>query len=171
MVPALLSFSVIWLETLEHLPTSFEDFAKKKLATSPHISCHWETLNNGDKRRLVIMRQNEGGFDIVIECETYGLYPFAGEWHGSPWEWFQEESLEEFFEQFMGFIRTLLSKDAMLEVKYSNKKPYKWFLTYETEQDQEKRETGLFLYNYFGSRSAQVFQNDQLPQRYGLNAI
>ena len=154
-----------------HLPTSFEDFARKKLATSPHISCDWETLNNGDKRRLVIKRQKDNGFDIAVECETYGLYPFAGEWHGPAWDWFQEESLEEFFEEFMGFIRTLLSKDAMLEVRYSGNKPYKWCLTYETEQGQEKLETGRIFYNYFGSKSTQVFQNDQLPQRYGQNAI
>jgi len=156
---------------MEHLPTSFEKFAKKKLATPMHISCDWETLNNGDKRRLVIKKQKNDGFDIVVECETYGLYPFAGEWHGPAWEWFREESLEEFFEEFMGFIRTLLSKDAMLEVRYSGKRPYKWRLTYETEQGQERRETGLIIYNYFGSRSTQVFQNDQLPQRYGRNAI
>ncbi len=155
-----------------HLPTIFEDYARDLLAVCPEISTEWEVEDGGDKKKLTIKKQDSSGFDIVVQCETYGLFPFAGEWHGPAWElWPGDETLIDLCEQFMGFVRTLLSKEASLEVRYSGGKPYKWVLSYETEEGHEDQEAGLFLYNYFGVKTSQVFQNNILPPRYEPNAI
>ena len=71
---------------MEHLPTIFEKYAKEALAASPEIDAKWVIRDGGDKKILTIKKQNSLGFDVVVECETYGLYPYAGEWHGPAWE-------------------------------------------------------------------------------------
>lgn len=151
----------------EHLPTIFESYAKEVLSSIPEINSEWEIKDNGDKKKLTIKRINSTGFDVVAECETYGLYPFAGEWHGPAWELFSgSETYFDLCKQFMGFIRSLLCEDSKLEVRYSSEKPYKWLLTYTTEDGIETQETGLMFYNYFGKKSCKVFQNVHLPRRY-----
>ncbi len=152
---------------MKHLPTIFEKYAKEILAKSPEIETEWEIRNGGDKKILTIKKLDSSGFDVVAECETYGLYPFAGEWHGSAWElWPGDETLLDLCEQFMGFVRSLLCEDSKLEVRFSGSKPYKWVLTYPIEEGTEFQETGLFFYNYFGKKSSKVFQNKHLSRRY-----
>ena len=152
---------------MEHLPTIFEKYAKETLASSPEIEAKWEIRDSGDKKILTIKKQHSLGFDVVVECETYGLYPYAGEWHGPAWELgSSDETFLDLCEQFMGFIRSLLCEDSKLEVRYAGSKPYKWILTYPTEEGAEFLETGLFFYNYFGNKSSKVFQNRHLSRRY-----
>lgn len=134
------------------------------------MSIRWENLQGGDKKRLTIFKQRDTGFDVVVECETYGLYPFAGDWHGPAWEPMNER-LDELCDEFMGFVRTLLCMDSKLQVMKAGGKPYKWSLTYRTEDGVETQTTGLFLFNYFGPRSKQVLQNDHLPLRYAAQPI
>ena len=154
-------------DIVEHLPTIFENYVTEILANLPELEIEWETLNGGDKKRLKIKKSDPSGFDVIAECETYGLYPFAGEWHGPAWElWPGNETLLDLCEQFMGFIRSLLCSDSKLEVKYAGGSPYKWVLTYPTEEGTEFQEIGLFFYNYFGRRTSKVFQNHHLPSRY-----
>lgn len=152
---------------MEHLPTIFEKYAKEVLAESAGIESVWEIRDGGDKRILTIKKENTSGFDVVVECETYGLYPFAGGWHGPAWELFsRDETFLDLSAQFMGFIRSLLCEDSKLEVRYTGEKPYKWILTYPLEEGTEFVETGLIFYNYLGKRSSKVFQNKQLSRRY-----
>ncbi|MFB3897695.1 MAG: hypothetical protein ACE14V_15490 [bacterium] len=151
---------------MNNLPKIFENCAKSILEKYPNIQTKWD--DNGTKRsRLTIYKQDENGFDIIVEAETYGLYPFAGGWHGAPWEIGPTDTTpEKLCEQFMGFIRSLLCTDAMLEVKYASGFSYKWILTYPTEQGIESEVTGLLFYNYFGKRTNRIFQNQHLPPRY-----
>lgn len=68
--------------SIEDLPIVFERYAKEILNQYPKISTKWESPSDR-KKRLTIFKKDESGFDVIIEAETYGLYPFAGEWHGA----------------------------------------------------------------------------------------
>lgn len=110
------------------------------------------------------MQKDETGFDVVVEAETYGLYPFAGDWHGPPWE--MTETSEVLCKEFMGFILALLCEDSMFEVRYAGKKPYEWILTYPTGNGLHSFETGGFPFNFFGEKSTRPYKNCHLPARY-----
>lgn len=151
---------------MEDLPTEFERFAKRLTAQHPELSIKWESIARSGKR-LTIFKKDESGFDVVVEAEPYGLYPYAGDWHGPAWDLIsKEETYGELCEQFMGFIRSLLCEDSQLEVRYAGSWPYRWLLTYPTEDGFKTEETGLFIFNYFGARSRRVLQNHHLPPRY-----
>jgi hypothetical protein len=154
----------------EHLPVAFERYARDVLARENRLRHEWAT--SPDKTRLIIPRANETGFTVEAQAETYGLYAFAEGWHSAAWELTsQKETSEDLCSQFLGFIRTLLSPDAWLEVRYAGHTPYKWTMTYGVEGSVEAESTGLLFFNYFGRRSVKVLQNEHLPARYGIKRV
>jgi hypothetical protein len=72
---------------------------------------------------------------------------------------------------FLGFIRTLMSAAAFLEIRYAGGSPYKWTMNYAVEGGTESKVTGHLLFNYFGRRSTVVLQNHHLPPRYGTSVV
>ena len=121
------------------IPEVFERHARAILAAHPELKPRWSASSNGDGRELFIPKRDSSGFDVTVRAETYGLYPLAGGWHGAPWEPARDDprpldpQVDELCVQFLGFIRTLLSVDAILKVHYSRRRPYRWVLEYETE--------------------------------------
>ena len=94
-------------------------------------------------------------------CETYGLYPYAGEWHGAPWDvtvWPPVALAHAVTE----FLKTVLSRDSTLQVHYSNDRPFKWVLHYRDEGQRVSDEMGLLYFNWFGRRTTRTFQNEWL---------
>ena len=77
---------------VESLPAIFEGCATRILGRFPEIDVRWDDIRRG--RKLTIYRQEDAGFDVVVEAETYGLYPYTGEWHGAPWEPGTEDPVE-----------------------------------------------------------------------------
>jgi hypothetical protein len=148
---------------MNNLPMVFEQYASEILARHPEVRAKWEVTKTGG-RRLMIYKQDESGFDVIVDAETHGLYPYADEWHGPAWD--LNGNCEELCQEFMGFIRSLLCEDSRLEVSYAGSRPYKFVLTFPTEGGFESSETGLFFFDYFGKRSARIFQNRHLPPRY-----
>lgn len=148
---------------MESLPEVFERYASELLSGDSRIRTKWESIK-GNGKRLTIYKIDESGFDIVVDAETYGLYPYAGDWHGSAWDW--GTSYDELCREFMGFVRTLLCEDSSLEVRYAGSWPYKWILSFPTEVGRESLETGLFFFNFVGKRSRRIFKNRHLPARY-----
>jgi hypothetical protein len=67
------------------LPETFFRIANAGLDANPRILHQWSSGHRG-KRTLRIPKADERGFDVTIECQTYGLYPSADEWHGAPWD-------------------------------------------------------------------------------------
>ncbi len=125
-----------------------------------------------DKSRLIIPGANDDGFTVEAQAESYGLYVSAEGWHSGAWEiTSREETVETLCSQFLGFIRTLLSPDAWLEVRYAGHTPYKWTMTYGVEGSVESESTCLLFFNYFGRRSVKVLQNEHLPARYGIKRV
>ena len=134
------------------------------LGRFPEVEVHWDDTRRG--RKLTIYRQEDTGFDVVVEAETYGLYPYAGNWHGAPWDP-EDEYWAELCEEFMGFIFSLLCEDSRLEVRYSGEHPYKWKLIYPVEEASLSETTYTLFFNYFGLKSTRVFQNHHLPSGGG----
>lgn len=148
---------------MARLSVAFEEYASQILSRHPEVQAKWEASRGGG-RRLTIFKKDESGFDVVIDAEDYGLYPYAGEWHGPAWD--LNGSCEDLCVEFMGFVRSLLCQDSKLEVFYAGSSPVKFVLTFPTEVGEESLETGRFFFNYFGKRSSKAFQNRHLPVRY-----
>ena len=154
------------------IPEEFERQARAVLAGHPELGVRWSTISSGRGRELYIPKREPSGFDIVVQAETYGLYPFAGDWHGVPWELSSKDSrpiedrIAERCSELLGFVRTLLSVDAALHVHCAGRRPYKWILSFETESGRESEECGLLFYNYFAEKRIESLQNRHLPSRY-----
>ena len=139
---------------------AFRSAATSVLAENPAIPVEW--LSNPVSLR--VFPSSETGFEVRLVCETYGLYPYAGEWHGAPWDvtvW-EPESLSRVVNEF---LRSVLSPDSALEVHYSNGKPFKWILLHCYEGQKVSEETGLLFFNWFGRRSLRRFQNEWMAPR------
>ena len=150
---------------MDNLPILFERYARGILDEYTTIQAKWDSTNQGG-RRLTIFKVDESGFDIMVDAETYGLIPYAGDWHGPAWE--SSVGTKDLCEQFMGFVRSLLCADSTLEVRYAGTWAFQWILTYPTEGGFESYETGIFFYNYFGKRRSRILQNQHLPPRYSI---
>jgi hypothetical protein len=150
------------------LSDTFYQLARERLVKYPHIEHEWLGPDAKGKRVLSIPKGDDNGFDIRLVCEMYGLYPYAGDWHGAPWDVnTPNTTLEKICEDCLGFIRSILSPDGMLTVIYAGKKPRKWILSYPFPWGASRvnDETGLLFFNYFAPRSKRVFQNRHLPAR------
>jgi hypothetical protein len=133
---------------------TFRRAAQSVLDTCPRIEHEWQS-----PLTLKIAASSASGFDVKLVCESYGLYPYAGEWHGAPWDaaiWKSERLAAAVRE----FLQSVLSPAGELRVRYSNGRPYKWTLRYSFEGSVVSEETGLIFFNWFGRRSVKVFRNE-----------
>ncbi len=152
------------------LPLKFERYARDILARDPGLRHEWST--SPDKRQLIIPKANDTGFTVKACAEVYGLYVSADGWHSGAWELAsRKETIETLCSQFLGFIRTLLSPDAWLEVRFAGDSPYKWTMNYAVEGGVESESTGLLVFNYLRKRSVRVLQNEHLPARYDTKRV
>ena|SRR5688572_12189461 len=153
------------------LPDTFFEMAQQVIARHPTLQHEWTSEASG-KRTLKVSAASPTGFDVTIEAETYGLYPYAGEWHGAPWDSSMPRmSFAEICEDCLAFVRSLLCSDSSLQVFYSNERPYRWVLSYPFEGQRVSDRTGLLVFNYFGRRSVRTFQNEQLPPREEMSVV
>jgi hypothetical protein len=153
------------------LPEAFFALASARLRESPQVVHHWSDPAADGKRVLEVPSSGESGFLVRVECETYGLYVYADGWHGSPFECGPvTETPEATAENCLGFVRSLLCADSSLVVFYAGNRPYRWVLSYATDGGDEREETGLLVYNYFGPKSKRVLQNEHLPPRHAQRA-
>jgi hypothetical protein len=153
------------------LPDTFFEAAQRVISSHPTLAHEWTSEPSG-KRTLKFPASIPSGFDVVIQAETYGLYPYAGDWHGAPWDANTPKmSLAEICEDCLGFVRSLLCADSLLKVCYSNERPYRWVLSYLFGGRQVHDRTGLIVFNYFGRRSTRTFQNEYLPPREGKSVV
>lgn len=150
---------------MESLPDTFFRMATARLGEHPSPALHWSGPDQNRKRILDIPKAREDGFDVRIECETYGLYPYAGRWHGAPWDAPHDADTtnEGLCEDCLGFVRSVLCPDSTLTVFFASGDPYKWILTYPWNGTRMNEETGSLFFNYFGRRERRVFRNQHLP--------
>ena len=123
---------------------AFRDGAGEVLAYLDEDQYRWPTPNS-----LVVPASDDTGFEVRLVCESYGLYPFAGDWYGPPWDitvW----TGQELRRAVMEFLGCVLSPDGKLVVRYSNDQPFKWILRFSSEGEWGESEMGLFFFNWLG---------------------
>ena len=144
----------------ESIPDTFARRANDVLSREPSVVYRWDRPG-----RLVFPKQCEGGFEVAAEAETYGLYAFAEGWHSGAWDT-PGLTPDMLVVEFLGFLRTLLSSDAHLDIHYAGRTHAKWVMHYRVEQGWETDTTGMLFFNYFGKRRVVSLQNTVLPPRY-----
>ena len=144
---------------------AFKEAADPILARHPELRFAWENHQKDSGYTLRIFKTDSIGFDVGVEVQTYGLYPFAGEWHGSPWDVTTPgTTVLSMCGYALGLIRALLSSDMRLRVRYAGGRPYKWCIEVASPAGWRlHEETGLLLFRFWSARSEQYFQNRQLP--------
>lgn len=144
---------------------AFRGVADPILARHPELLFAWEDHPKGDGYTLRILKDSPTGFDVAVEVQTYGLYPFAGDWHGSPWDiTTPRTNVLAMCGYALGLMRALLSTDMRLRVRHAGGRPYKWCIEAATPTGwQLREETGLLFFRFFSARSEYYFQNEQLP--------
>ncbi len=156
---------------MKRLPDAFFELASVRLAESALVPHSWSDPATDGRRVLEVPAVAETGFSVRVECENSGLYVYAGEWHGSPFECRPPTATpEETAANCLGFVRTLLCSDSTLEVSYAGTRPYRWVLKYATDGGPAQEEMGLLVYNYFAAKATRVLQNNHLPPRHGKRA-
>ena len=146
------------------IPQTFERLANEALSKERGLIHRWEG-SSLRRRRLVLPRQCEDGFEVAAVAETYGLYAFAEGWHSGAWDT-PGLTPESLVVDFLGFLRTLLSPDARLDVHYAGRTRSKWIMHYRDESGWQADTTGVLIFNYFGKRTVVTLQNTVLPPRY-----
>lgn len=145
---------------------TFRDVAVPVLARHPQLCVVWENLPDGEAYKLRIPKSSPTGFDVGVEVQTYGLYPFGGDWHGAPWDITTPgASVTEKCRHSLGLMRVLLSTDTRLRVRYAGGRPYKCIVEMATSTGWKVYEDvgSLFFFRFWTARSEQLFQNDKLP--------
>ena len=143
---------------------AFKVVADPILAKHPTLRFAWERHPKGAAYTLRIFKTLPTGFDIGMEVQTYCLYPFAGDWHGSPWDITTPGvPVVAMCRYALGLIRALLSADTRLRVRCAGGRPYKWCVESATPTGWAlHEETGLLLFRFFSTRTDEFFQNTQL---------
>ena len=148
---------------------TFKCIVKSVLESCPDIKYEWMSDPDEQKETVIIHKESDTGFNIKLECFTYGIYPSVDDWDGAAWDvtcW----ELQDLQKEFGSFLRYLLSPDSELIVTYANDKPFKWNLRYpyygKITDDMRK----TIVFNWFGERKEIKFQNKYFPPNQSLNS-
>jgi hypothetical protein len=144
---------------------SFKCAGDAFFANHPSLKHSWRNNPKKGNLTLSIIRESETGFDVGVCCEAYGLYPLAGDWHGSPWDAKTEKHSENSqISHCLGWVRRSLCPATRLRIQTSNGSPFRWNLEHhESGQWILEEEMGLLVFNYFGTRGEVILQNHHLP--------
>lgn len=118
---------------------------------------------------LTFHKQNDEGFDVGVQCEPHGIFPWADKWRGASWDAttpHAEGNLRQTCENCLGFVRTLLSSDARLRVKSKGGTPCQWTVELFDGKDWHGQgDSSLVIYNFFGAVTERTFQNQHFRSR------
>jgi len=131
--------------------------AQSFLESSSALKHSWRTSGSGAKT-LTIDAVGDSGFPVELVFEEYGVYPYAGDWHGAPWDctvWTGEQLAAANRE----FLQSVYSPDGFLDVYYAGNNPYRLILHHRFEGAWVNDETGLIFFNWFGKRSRRTLRN------------
>lgn len=98
------------MQTVE-LIFAFREIVVSALQTKTSLNIF---LKESGRQLELCVRGSDNGFDVGAMVETYGLYPWAGSWHGAPWEPTAKWPSEALCREFLGLKRRLLSPDGRL---------------------------------------------------------
>jgi hypothetical protein len=149
------------------MTTCYQELRKQGSAVfidHPELEHHWEVESDGSVV-LHLPKTSPRGFDISLTGNDVDIELEAGGFHSH----FDDlPDPKELISGALGFVRDLLSESMRLRVCYSNGNPYRWLLESRDQNAWKvEEETGLLFWNFFGEKSEEVFQNDQLLPRSG----
>jgi hypothetical protein len=143
----------------------FEEIARRYLGGNHSLAGLWCLERKGRRTDLRIASSPPDGFEVGATCETYGLYPWAGEWRGAPWEPVKT-SAERLCEEYFGFVRALLSPDARLRLIYRRQHLQAAIVELRTSDGWRQFERMRELVLPFGKRREALLQNHHLSSRF-----
>ena len=123
----------------------------------------------GARSELRIAAASTGGFELGANCETYGLYPFAGPWQGAPWE--RHVSVEDICDNYFGLVRALLSPDARLRVTYRRDQVETVTVELRSTDGWTAFEKHRDIVVPLGSKREAFLQNHLLPSRFPFEGM
>jgi len=143
---------------------SFEAKAQELLGASS-LAGLWRLDRQRNSINLTIAASSADGFDVGATCETYGLYPWAGDWRDDPWEpvhW----SVGQLCDEYFGLVRMLVSRDARLRLVYRRNHLQAAVVELRTPEGWRLFEEERRIALPFGERRELFLQNDHLPPRF-----
>jgi hypothetical protein len=148
------------------LKDAFIRTANEILAKQPDLEHSWSTGTRG-RTVLTFPKRAQNGFDVVIEAspDEITVYGVGAHQHVSA-----SENINDCVQSALGLARDLLSRRMRVREYCASRKPYRWDM--EIEQEQQWKlvtRTALLLWNYFGRRAERIYQNDTLPRRQPHN--
>ena len=147
--------------------TAFHASAASVLSECDGLEAHWIDDPIRPKLTLAIPAPHAGGFGVRLECESYGLYPYAEGWRGAPWD-VTVYSPEKLGPAVREFLWSVLSPDSELKVMSRNGRAYRWILRYRFDGEIVSDATESGFLNWFGTKTAQSLQNHVLPPNQSL---
>jgi hypothetical protein len=137
--------------------------AREVLARQPDLPHRWE--QHGNDQELTFFASESTGFDVTVCFTPESVIVFARGAHRH-FELIDGKDVESIAAEALGMVRDLLSPDMRVREYRASGSPYRWDIEIYTPDGWKTTEsTGLILWNYFGRRSQQVFQNQILPGR------
>jgi hypothetical protein len=144
---------------------AFELAAGKYLGRSPALEGRWSLDRKSRHTDLSIVSSSVEGFEVGAICETYGLYPSAGQWRGAPWEPVAT-SVERVCDEYFGFVRALLSPEARLRLIYRREHLQVATVELRTSDGWRPFEKMREMVLPFGTKREVLLQNHHLASRF-----
>jgi hypothetical protein len=148
-------------------PDTFFRVASTILERHPEVRHQWSFDEKKQNRKLIIPKVEDSGFDVGVNCETYGLYPWAGDWSGPCWDInTPKTTLEEMSEEVLALLRILLSPESRLGILYRGNRKSKLILEFATPTGWHVHDKhGVNFLAWFGEKKTKVCQNSHLLRR------
>ena len=157
------------MNTEQTLSKIFTRFAKDALSQHPQIKHSW-SINDElkDQCKLEIPKQNDKGFDILVNVSLHEIRVFA---KGIDFVHFSiVDNFEEAVIDLLGLIRDLLSPHMRIRELRAGNSAYRWYMeSFRNRKWIVEQTTGLLFWNFFGKRSEKIYQNSTLEGR--LNQV
>lgn len=144
----------------------FEAEARDRLAECPWAWPRWDRSRRRPELELTVPRRQEGGFDVVVAVERWGLYPSAAGWHGGAWEPMPGYPAEEVVRECLALLRSLLSPDARLTRTLRRGKAVRTALELHGPAAWCTYGATRHWAWPFGSSTREVLQNEHLSSRW-----
>jgi hypothetical protein len=142
----------------------FVQIANEAISKFPQLNHSWKRNSDNVGCSLTFPKQNEKGFDVMVEVSSSGIIVST---HGAHQHFDSpEDSNDVKTKKALTLVRDLLSSDMRIREFCAGNSAYRWNI--EVVQDNQWRlecSTGLLFWNYFGKRSERIFQNFTLPGR------
>lgn len=143
---------------MSNIAEVFRQKADALLAQYSDIAHTWLGPDKQDRITLKIPKTSESGFDVLIDCFPYALYP-TPDWFNHAYDGSGVPAAnEEMAGALIEHLQSLLS-GATLHVRYAGETPVSWSLTSTVESGTSTSKGRRIFFNYFAPRSERTFRN------------